>query len=26
VFAAFALVVGILFAFLFKYKHEPESK
>ena len=26
VFAAFALVVGILFAILFKYKHEPERK
>jgi MFS family permease len=26
VFAAFALVVGILFAFLFKYKHEPEKQ
>ncbi len=26
VFAAFALVVGILFAILFKYKHEPEKK
>ena len=26
VFAAFALVVGILFAVLFKYKHEPEKK
>ena len=26
VFAAFALVVGILFAFLFKYKHEPEKE
>ena len=26
VFAAFALVVGILFAILFKYKHQPESK
>ena len=26
VFAAFALVVGILFAFLFKYKHEPDKK
>ena len=25
VFAAFALVVGILFAFLFKYKHTPEK-
>lgn len=25
VFAAFALVVGILFAILFKYKHEPEK-
>ena len=26
VFAAFALVVGILFAILFKYKHESETK
>ena len=26
VFAAFALVVGILFAILFKYKHEPEKE
>jgi NHS family xanthosine MFS transporter len=26
VFAAFALVVGVLFAILFKYKHEPEKK
>ena len=26
VFAAFALVVGILFAVLFKYKHEPEKQ
>ena len=26
VFAAFALVVGILFAFLFKYKHEPKKQ
>ena len=26
VFAAFALVVGILFAFLFKYKHQPEKQ
>ena len=26
VFAAFALVVGILFAILFKYKHNPEKK
>ena len=26
VFAAFALVVGILFAILFKYKHEPEKQ
>jgi len=25
VFAAFALVVGILFAILFKYKHQPEQ-
>jgi NHS family xanthosine MFS transporter len=25
IFAAFALVVGILFAFLFKYKHHPEQ-
>jgi len=25
IFAAFALVVGILFAILFKYKHEPEK-
>ena len=25
VFAAFALVVGILFAFLFKYEHNPEQ-
>ena len=25
IFAAFALVVGILFAFLFKYKHTPEQ-
>jgi nucleoside transporter len=25
VFAAFALVIGILFAILFKYKHEPEK-
>ena len=24
-FAAFALVVGILFAILFKYKHNPEA-
>ena len=24
-FAAYALVVGILFAFVFKYKHEPEE-
>ena len=26
VFAAFALVVGILFAILFKYKHQPEKQ
>ena len=26
VFAAFAFVVGILFAILFKYKHTPEQK
>ena len=26
VFAAFALVVGVLFAILFKYKHEPEKQ
>ena len=26
IFAAFALVVGILFAVLFKYKHEPEKQ
>jgi len=26
VFAAFALVIGILFAILFKYKHTPEKQ
>ena len=26
IFAAFALVVAVLFALIFKYKHEPENK